>query len=52
MGNVIALFIIIIILTVAISKIVKEKKSGTKCIGCPHGKGCSSKCDSNIKNKL
>lgn len=45
MGNIIVLLIIALILFISIRKVVKEKKQGCKCIGCPHGKECS-------KNKL
>ncbi len=38
-----AIGIVLLILTVAIIKIVKEKKRGTKCIGCPVAQQCSSK---------
>lgn len=34
------------ILAISITAIIKSKKSGNKCIGCPHGKSCSqSNCD-------
>ena len=39
--------IVLILLTVvggAIFYIVKEKKKGTKCIGCPHSGTCGGKC--------
>ena len=49
MGNVIVLLIIILILALSITKVVKEKKKGVKCIGCPHSKGCSSNCNIAIK---
>ncbi|CUO68605.1 FeoB-associated Cys-rich membrane protein [Clostridium sp. NSJ-49] len=49
MGNVIVLLIIILILALSITKVVKEKKKGVKCIGCPHSKGCSSNCNITIK---
>lgn len=42
MGNLIAIAMIASLLGLAINKIVKEKKSGNKCIGCPHGKTCAS----------
>ena len=35
--------IIVIILGLAIFYIVRAKKSGQKCIGCPHSKTCASK---------
>lgn len=39
--------IIVIILGLAIFYIVRAKKSGQKCIGCPHSKTCASK---NVNN--
>lgn len=42
MGNIIVLVVILVILLVSISKVISEKKQGVKCIGCPHGKTCSS----------
>ena len=45
--------IIIIILLVIVAAvgfyIYKEKKKGSKCIGCPYGKECSGKCASQNK---
>lgn len=49
MGNVIVLLIIIFILALSITKVIKEKKKGAKCIGCSHSKGCSSNCNITIK---
>lgn len=49
MGNVIASLIIIVILAASITKVVKEKKKGVKCIGCPHSKGCANNCNITIK---
>ncbi len=43
MANVIVGGIIVLILVGVITYIVKEKKKGTKCIGCSCGGGCSSK---------
>lgn len=42
MENVIALLVLIIILGLAVSYIVKAKKKGVKCIGCPAGGNCPS----------
>ena len=40
--------VIILILTAVITYIVKEKKNGAKCIGCPSSKTCSAKqCGAN-----
>ena len=43
MGDIIVTLIIISILSLSILKIVKEKKRGVKCIGCPHGGGSKKK---------
>ena len=46
----IVLVIVLAILGFAIGYIVKAKKSGQKCIGCPHSKSCSGGCGcSNTK---
>jgi hypothetical protein len=42
--------IIVVIILVAITVgiclyIRREKKKGSKCIGCPYGKGCSGNCN-------
>ena len=36
--------VIAVILGVAAGYIYKAKKSGKKCIGCPHSGGCSGNC--------
>lgn len=39
---------IVIIISLSIIKIIREKKKGSKCItcvGCPHSKDCSSNLD-------
>ena len=44
MTNVIVILIVAAIVGVAIAYIVKEKKKGVKCIGCPAAGQCSGKC--------
>lgn len=44
MTDFIALGIIVVVIAVAIAYIIKEKKSGVKCIGCPAGGSCSGNC--------
>ena len=47
MGDYIAVAVIVVILAAAIMYIIRAKKNGAKCIGCPSGcKSCG-----NIKNK-
>ena len=43
MKDFIVAVIIVMILTIVITYIIKEKKKGTKCIGCPHAKTCGKK---------
>lgn len=47
MKNIVSIAVIILILGLAITYIVRSKKKGVKCIGCPHG----SKCNGNCKEK-
>ena len=49
MENLIIIGIIVLILGLAIGYVVKEKKNGRKCIGCPSGGGCSG-CNGNCGN--
>ena len=44
MTNIIAIVLVAAVLGAAVSYIVKAKKSGKKCIGCPGGGSCSGKC--------
>ena len=43
MTNVIIIAILVVILGASITYIIKEKKKGTVCIGCPHAGSCASK---------
>lgn len=47
MDSLIVLVILVAIIGGAMYYIYKAKKSGQKCIGCPHAKQCTekSKCD-------
>ena len=49
MENYIIIAIVLIIVGLAVAYIIREKKKGAKCIGCPYAKECGSKtcsCDS------
>ena len=48
MKNIVAVIAIVIILGLAIGYIIKSKKSGKKCIGCPYNDTCAKNC---LKNK-
>lgn len=43
MSNVIAVIILLVIIGAAVAYIVKAKKKGTKCIGCPASESCAIK---------
>ena len=48
-GDIALIVILIAIFGGAAGYIIKAKKSGQKCIGCPHSKNCSGGCQSNKK---
>nr|MBE6545028.1 hypothetical protein [Oscillospiraceae bacterium] len=41
-GEIIAIIAILLIIGGAVAYIIKAKKSGQRCIGCPDSKTCSS----------
>ncbi len=43
--NIIIILIVALIITFAIVYIIKSKKKGNKCIGCPYGSKCNGKCN-------
>ena len=40
-STIVAVLALVLILSLAIRYIVKEKKKGAKCIGCPYSGSCS-----------
>lgn len=44
MDNIILIAILAVIIGLAVWYVIKAKKSGKKCIGCPDGGSCSSGC--------
>lgn len=52
MSNFIAIAVVVVILGLAIGYIVRQKRSGAKCIGCAHSKTCgSSNCSCGCGDK-
>ncbi len=51
MENYIAVAVVALIVFLAVFYIVREKKKGKKCIGCPYGDSCGKKCGCVSKNK-
>ena len=45
-GEIVAIIIIALIIGGALAYIIKAKKSGKKCIGCPDSTSCSGACNS------
>ncbi|MBQ8260824.1 MAG: FeoB-associated Cys-rich membrane protein [Lachnospiraceae bacterium] len=46
MIDLIVVIILVLLFGWAISYMVRAKKEGVKCIGCPDAKSCSQKCSS------
>ena len=44
MKDIIVIVILAVIVLLAAGYIYKAKKSGKKCIGCPHSAACTGKC--------
>ncbi len=47
--DIIVLVIIALVIGGASFYIIRAKKKGQKCIGCPYAKGCKSNCSCNHK---
>lgn len=47
MENVIVAIVLLVIIGAAVAYIIKEKKKGTVCIGCPHAGSCAGKKSGN-----
>lgn len=48
--DVILIVTIALIIGGAVAYIIKAKKSGQKCIGCPYSKNCEGGCNCNKEN--
>ena len=44
MENVVIILVLAAIVGGIVWYLLRAKKSGNKCIGCPHGKSCGNKC--------
>lgn len=47
METIIAFLMIAFLLCAAIIYLIKQKKKGTACVGCPHAGKCAHHCKSN-----
>lgn len=48
MTDFIVILVVILIVGVAVAYIIKAKKAGVKCIGCPFEQSCSSQANAEI----
>ena len=44
MKDIIVFIVLFIIIALALTYIIKRKKAGDKCIGCPYAKNCNKSC--------
>lgn len=44
MTDLIVIAVVLLIVGGAVAYIIRAKKRGVKCIGCPEGKACSGRC--------
>ena len=49
MENIIVAVILLAIIVGIIIYLVRQKKKGVKCVGCPYGGKCSGNCTENNK---
>ena len=42
-ANIVIIAVVLVILGAAAAYIIREKKRGSKCIGCPHAKECAAR---------
>ena len=51
MTDIIIIAVVAIIIALSAGYIIKAKKNGKKCIGCPHSSSCGGSCGKNKKNE-
>lgn len=44
MADIIVIAVVVVIAALAVWYIIRAKRSGKKCIGCPDGSSCSGSC--------
>ncbi len=49
MENITVILIVALIVAAIVFYLIKQKKKGSACIGCPHCKACSSGCSKKGK---
>lgn len=51
-ANIIIVVVVLVVLGAAVGYIVREKRRGSKCIGCPYAKTCSRANNGGCNSKL
>ncbi|MBR6573362.1 MAG: FeoB-associated Cys-rich membrane protein [Clostridia bacterium] len=51
MENVIVILILVVIAAGIIWYLIRRKRRGEKCVGCPYAKQCGNKCSGNNLQK-
>ena len=44
MDDIVLIIVLVLVLAIAVGYIIRAKKKGVKCIGCPSGSKCSGNC--------
>ena len=44
MGDIVVVIILLVVIGAAVAYIIREKKKGVQCIGCPSAASCAKKC--------
>ena len=49
--EIIAIIAIVLVVGGAVAYLIRAKRRGQKCVGCPYSKECSNKCNCNCNKK-
>ena len=49
--DIVVIAVVLAIIGGALAYMIREKKRGKKCIGCPYSEGCKGKCGCDTSNK-
>ncbi len=52
MENMIVVMILLVLIGSVVIYLIREKKKGRNCVGCPYAKQCSRHCDSDKKQSF
>ena len=49
--EIIAIIAIVLVVGGAVAYLIRAKRRGQKCVGCPYSKECGNKCNCNCNKK-